>query len=101
MAALHVRLALLETEAVPNLSGVAARRGPVLYVAARVVARSPRALAHAGGGGRVLVVPGALPGRTPVLEVAGCRGYELGAERASARRRMAAEAGAAAAGSGP
>ena len=48
-----------------------------------------------------LVVPGALPGRTPVLEVAGCRGYELGAERASARRRMAAEAGAAAAGSGP
>ena len=99
--ALLVRLALLETEAVPNLSGVAARRGPVLYVAARVVARSPRALAHAGGGGRVLVVPGALPGRTPVLEVAGCRGYELGAERASARRRMAAEAGAAAAGSGP
>jgi uncharacterized protein (DUF58 family) len=99
--ALLVRLALLETEGVPNLSGVAARRGPVLYVAARVVARAPRALAHAPGGGRVLVVPGALPGRTAVLEVAGCRGYELGAERASARRRMAAEAGAAAAGSGP
>jgi hypothetical protein len=39
-----------------------------------------------------------LPGRTPVLEVAGCRGYELSAERASARRRMAAEAGAAAGG---
>jgi uncharacterized protein (DUF58 family) len=99
--ALLVRLALLETEAVPNLSGVGARRGPVLYVAARVVARAPRALAHAPGGGRVLVVPGALPGQTPVLEVAGCRGYELGAERASARRRMAAEAEAAAAGSGP
>jgi uncharacterized protein (DUF58 family) len=99
--ALLVRLALLETEAVPNLSGVAARRGPVLYVAARVVSRAPRALAHAPNGGRVLVVPGGLPGRTPVLEVAGCRGYELGAERASARRRMAAEAGAAAARSGP
>ena len=98
--ALHVRLALLETEGVPNLSGVAARRGPVLYVAARVLPRAPRALAHAPGGGRVLVVPGALPGRTPVLEVAGCRGYELGAERISARRRMAAEAGAAA-GGGP
>jgi uncharacterized protein (DUF58 family) len=96
--ALHVRLALLETQAVPNLSGVAARRGPVFYVTARVLSRAPRVLAHAPGGGRVLVVPGVLPGRTPVLEVAGCRGYELSAERASARRRMAAEAGAAAGG---
>jgi uncharacterized protein (DUF58 family) len=96
--ALHVRLALLETEAVPNLSGVAAHRGPVLYVAARVLPRAPRALAHAPGAGRVLGVPGAMAGRTPILEVAGCRGYELGAERVSARRRMAAEAGAAARG---
>jgi uncharacterized protein (DUF58 family) len=95
--ALHARLAVIETEAVPSLSGVAARRGPVLYVAARVLARPPRALAHAPGGGRVLVVPGSLPGRTPLLEVAGCRGYEIGGERRSARRRMAAEAGAAAA----
>jgi uncharacterized protein (DUF58 family) len=95
---LHVRLALLEAQAVANLSGIAARRGPVFYVAARVLSRAPRVLAHAPGGGRVLVVPGALPGRTAVLEVAGCRGYELSAERASARRRMAAEAGAAARG---
>jgi hypothetical protein len=69
-------------------------------VAARVLTRTPRALAHAPGGGRVLVVPGSLPARTPVLEVAGCRGYEVGAERRSARRRMAAEAGAAAAAAG-
>jgi hypothetical protein len=53
-------------------------------------------LAQGPGGGRVLVVPGSLPGRAPLLEVAGCRGYEIGAERRSARRRMAAEAGAAA-----
>jgi uncharacterized protein (DUF58 family) len=90
--ALHVRLALLETHAVPNLSDLAARRGPVLYVAARLLTRPPRALAHAPGGARLLIVPGLLPGREPVLAVAGCHGYDAGSSRRTARRRVAAEA---------
>jgi uncharacterized protein (DUF58 family) len=94
--ALHVRLALLETQAAPNLADLSARRGPVLYVAARVLARAPRALAHAPGSARLLVVPGTLPGREPVLTVAGCHAYDAGSERRTARRRVAAEAGAAA-----
>jgi len=94
--ALHVRLALLETQAVPNLSDLSSRRGPVLYVAARVLTRAPRALAHAPGSARLLVVPGTLPGREPVLTVAGCLAYDAGSERRTARRRVAAEAEAAA-----
>src|SRR5829696_404242 len=94
--ALHVRLALLETHAVPSLSDLSSRRGPVLYVAARVLTRAPRALAHAPGSGRLLVVPGTLPGREPVLTVAGCHAYDAGSERRTARRRVAAEAEAAA-----
>ena len=94
--ALHVRLALLEAQAVPNLSDLSSRRGPVLYVAARVLARAPRALAHAPGSARLLVVPGTLPGREPVLTVAGCFAYDAGSERRTARRRVAAEAEAAA-----
>jgi len=90
--ALHVRLALLETHAVPNLSDLAARRGPVLYVAARLLTRPPRALAHAPGGARLLIVPGSLPGREAVLAVAGCHGYDAGSSRRTARRRVAAEA---------
>ena len=92
--ALHVRLALLETHAVPNLSDLAARRGPILYVAARLLTRAPRALAHAPGGARLLVVPGSLPGRAPVLAVAGCYAYDAGSSRRTARRRVAAEAAA-------
>jgi uncharacterized protein (DUF58 family) len=76
---LHARLALVGPGARPALASVAARRGPVLYVAARVLTRPPRALLHAPGGGRVLVVPGTLSGRRPVLAVAGCTGYEIGA----------------------
>jgi hypothetical protein len=90
-----VRLALLETHAVPNLSDLAARRGPILYVAARLLTRAPRALAHAPGGARLLVVPGTLPGREPVLVVAGCHAYDAGSSRRTARRRVAAEAAAA------
>ena len=56
----------------------------MFYVAARVPARPPRALAHAPGGGRVLVVPGTMAGRRAVLTVAGCAGYELSAGRAMA-----------------
>jgi hypothetical protein len=75
------------------VAGLASRRGPLLYVAAHHPGRAPRALGHAVGGGRYLVVPGGdgLPergaldpravrrasGRRPVFTVAGCTGYEL------------------------
>jgi uncharacterized protein (DUF58 family) len=85
----HARLALVEAEAPPALSGVAARRGPIIYVAARRLSRPPRALAHAPGGGRVLVVPGTLSGRRASFTVAGCSGYEL----SDARRGPGAGAG--------
>lgn len=80
----HARLALVTAQAAPALGGVAARRGPVIYVAARVLRRPPRALAHAPGGGRLLVVPGRLAGRRAAFTVAGCAGYELSASAARA-----------------
>jgi uncharacterized protein (DUF58 family) len=85
-AHLHARLALVEPGGAPALAGLAARRGPVLYVSALAGARPPRALAHAPGGGRMLVVPGTLPGRQPAFAVAGCHGYELSAARPRAQR---------------
>jgi uncharacterized protein (DUF58 family) len=78
---LHVRLALVESHTPPSLSALHSRRGPVLYVAARRGARPPRALAAAPGGGRLLVVPGSLAGRSATFTVAGCSGYELSAHR--------------------
>jgi hypothetical protein len=74
---LHARLALVDGTQAPALAGLATRRGPVIYVAARRVTRPPRALAHAPGGGRLLVVPGTLPGRRAAFAVAGCHGYEI------------------------
>jgi uncharacterized protein (DUF58 family) len=84
---LHARLALIDGSMPPALAGVAARRGPILYVAARRLTRPPRALAHAPGGGRLLVVPGAIAGRQAAFTVAGCTGYEL-----SEARRLAGSA---------
>jgi uncharacterized protein (DUF58 family) len=84
---LHARLALVDGRTPPALAGVAARRGPILYVAARRLSRPPRALAHAPGGGRLLIVPGTLGGRRAVFTVAGCSGYEL-----SEARRLAGAA---------
>jgi uncharacterized protein (DUF58 family) len=84
---LHARLALIDGTVPPALSGVAARRGPIVYVAARRLTRPPRALAHAPGGGRLLVVPGAIAGRHASFRVAGCTGYEL-----SEARRLAGSA---------
>jgi hypothetical protein len=94
---LHVRLALIDDRAGPNIAGLASRRGPLLYVAAHHPGRAPRALGHAVGGGRFLIVPGGdgLPtgaarldrrvgGRRAAFTVAGCTGYEL-----SGTRRMA------------
>jgi uncharacterized protein (DUF58 family) len=80
----HARLAVVTGIAGPRLAGLATRRGPVFYVAARVPQRPPRALTHALGGGRVLVVPGAMPGRRAIFTVAGCAAYELSGQRAAA-----------------
>ncbi len=90
---LHVRLALIDERSGPNVAGLASRRGPLLYVTAHVPSRAPRALAHAVGGGRYLIVPGGTgaggngprSGRRAVFTVAGCTGYEL----SGARRRVA------------
>src|SRR5205814_1170080 len=90
---LHARLALVSGATPPSLGGLAARRGPIIYVAARRMTRPPRALAHAPGGGRVLVVPAPIGGRRTAFVVAGCFGYELSESR---RRGAAATSGAAA-----
>jgi uncharacterized protein (DUF58 family) len=76
----HVRLALIADEGTaPSMAGVAGRSGPVVYVAARPAARTPRAL-QGGGGVRVLVTPtapAATPGRRTLFTVAGCTGQLL------------------------
>jgi len=79
---LHVRLAIVDAQTPPSLAPLGTRRGPVLFVSARRSARVPRVLATAPGGGRLLIVPGTLPGRTPVFSVGACSGYELSAPRA-------------------
>jgi uncharacterized protein (DUF58 family) len=86
----HARLALIDGTMRPSLGALAGRRGPVLYVAARRMHRSPRALANAPGGGRILVVPGELAGRRPSFSVAGCHGYELTGARAAHASRVVA-----------
>jgi uncharacterized protein (DUF58 family) len=74
---LHARLALVTDAGRPSLTGLASRLGPVIYVAAHVPSRPPRALEHAPAAGRIMVVPGAMPGRRPSFTVAGCMGYDL------------------------
>lgn len=76
-AQLHARLALIGPATGPSLSSVAARRGPVVFVSARMRARVPQALGPAHGARRLLVVPGALPARHAAFTVAGCNGYIL------------------------
>lgn len=89
-AHVHARLALIEDGGRPMLSGVAGRAGPVLYVAARVPSRAPRALEQAPAAARILVVPGIMPGRRPLFSVAGCQGFDIVPARARRRRRAAA-----------
>ncbi len=89
---LHVRLALLDDSVGPAFPAAQNRRGVILFVSARVVDRAPRTLGRTPAG-VVLVVPGELPGRRSVLEVAGCRGY-IGA-RSGGAAAMAAVQGAA------
>jgi uncharacterized protein (DUF58 family) len=70
----HVRLALLGDEMGPALTAAQNRRGLVVFVSARVVDRPPRGMGRTPGG-QLLVIPGEIASRRPVLEVAGCRGY--------------------------
>jgi len=81
-AHLHARMALVAGGGHPSLSSIASRAGSVYYVVAHVPARAPRALEHAPACGRVLVAPGAFPGRRPVFSVAGCQGFDLEPARA-------------------
>lgn len=84
---LHARLAVVPSDGLPALSGLAVRRGAIFYVAAHQPARTPPVLVHAPSAGRVLVVPGALPGRPAAFTVAGCTGHDLGGDRVRRPRR--------------
>lgn len=76
----HARLAFVQggpgTHA--PVIGAGARLGPVFYVAAQLLERLPAALAGAGGGACILVLPLGLSHKLPVgpsFEVSGCLGY--------------------------
>ncbi len=88
--AAHVRLALLDESTGPSLVAAQNRRGLVVLVAARPIDRPPRGLGRTPGG-CILVIPGALPNRRPVLEVAGCQGFLT--TRSGAAAAMEAVAG--------
>jgi hypothetical protein len=87
-----VRLALMDDATGPALAAAQNRRGLVVFVAARVVDRPPRGLGRTPGG-CLIVVPGAIAGRTAVLEVAGCQGFVAG--RTGSAAVLAAVGGAA------
>ncbi len=72
---LHARLALVASGPAPSVAALGTRRGPVLYVAARPLSRTPPAAAHSAGGRLALVVPERLAGRPAAFTVAGCHGY--------------------------
>jgi uncharacterized protein (DUF58 family) len=74
---LHARLALIGASSGPSLAGVAQRRGPIVFVSARMRARVPAALGPAHGATRIVVVPAPLPAGHAIFAVAGCHGYEL------------------------
>ncbi len=81
---LHARLALIGPAIGPSLASVAARRGSVIYVSARMRSHMPHALGPAHGAQRVLVLPAALPSRHAAFSVAGCSAYVLSAAPARA-----------------
>ncbi len=85
----HARLALAQGAQAPALSALGARRGALIWVAARALAEPPRGLGRRTGVVRMLVVPGSIPGRRPSFTVAGCSGYALGRTRQPARGRAA------------
>ena len=88
---MHARLALIGAATGPALASLAQRRGPIVFVSARMRARMPQALGPAHGATRIIVVPGALADRHPMFAVAGCSGYELGRR---ARGRVGGRGGA-------
>ncbi len=93
--AAHARLALVQGRGpragAPALGSRGGRRGPILYVATGVPKRLPALISAPGVGPVVLVVPtpSLIGGRPagirgpmrPTLEVSGCRGFLLGAQR--------------------
>jgi hypothetical protein len=95
-AQLHARLALVGPETGPSLSSIAQRRGPIVFVSARMRARLPQALGPPHGAQRVLVLPGELPSRNATFTVAGCRGYVLAGPPARVGRSAGAARGSAA-----
>jgi uncharacterized protein (DUF58 family) len=93
--AAHTRLALLEggpDQRAPALA-LGARTGRIFYVAAEAPRRMPQALAGHGQLAPVLVLPTTSDARArdvPAFEVAGCRGYVVGAARGASRRERVA-----------
>jgi len=83
---IHARLALIGAGSGPSLACLAQRRGPIVFVSARMRARMPQALGPAHGATRIVVVPGALADRHPLFAVAGCRAYELSGPRGRSGR---------------
>jgi len=79
---MHARLAIVGPSSGPALASLTQRRGPIVFVSARMRARLPQALGPAHGATRIVVVPGTLADRRPMFAVAGCSGYELGGRHA-------------------
>ncbi|MEA2193780.1 MAG: hypothetical protein QOG42_214, partial [Solirubrobacteraceae bacterium] len=86
-AHMHARLALIGPGSGPSLASLAQRRGPIVFVSARMRARMPPALGPAHGATRIVVVPGTLAERRAIFAVAGCSAYELSGPRARSPRR--------------
>src|SRR4051794_29839324 len=80
----HARLAVVTGVRGPNVAGMAARRGPVFYVAASAPRRPPRALTHAPAGGRGLPVPRTLPRRRARFPAARAAAAPVSGQRAAA-----------------
>lgn len=90
----HARLALVEggDGARAPILGAGAQFGPLFYVVSAPLERLPAALAAPGCGLTVLVLPAEVRFRLktpPSFEVAGCRGYALGARRGVTGERAA------------
>jgi uncharacterized protein (DUF58 family) len=83
--AAHSRLALAGGRQAPAVGVHGARRGALIWVAARALSEPPRALVRSTGESRLLVVPGSVPGRRASFTVAGCSGYALGRVRRPGR----------------
>ena len=88
----HVRLALVDEHAGPALTRGAEPPRPDRVSSPRARSTACRAGSAAPPAGCLLVIPGALPNRRAVIEVAGCQGY-VGARTGSAALMAAVSAG--------